>query len=313
MIEIRTLQYFLAVAREGSFTRAAALLHVSQPTLSRQIRALEEEYGKVFFNRTTQHVSLSSEGLLLRKYAEEILRIAGKADQELRGEESEVLGDVYIESGESLLAGRMMKAARAVQARYPGVHFHMITGDGTAALYDLDRGLVDFAFVYGDADPEMYESLPSGGCDRWCVVMRRDDPLAEKKAATPEDLWDKPLILSRNTLIRGAHGESLIQWFRRPLEELQVVNSYTMFFNGALMVREGMGYALTFEGLAGKNMADDLCMRPLAPAAVTAPSILWKKGGPLSAAARAFLKELKKEFAPSPPGENHNAEKPGQV
>lgn len=296
MMELRTLRYFLTVAQEKNFTRAAALLHVTQPTLSKQIRALEEEYGKEFFNRTTQSVSLTGDGLLMRRYAEELLLLADKADRALR-EEGQIRGDIYIVSGESLLVGRVMKAARALQEKHGDVHFHIITGDGSAALYELSKGLIDFAFVYGEADPEQYASLPVPGEDRWCVILRRDDPLAEKKAVSPVDLWERPLILSRNAMIRGAHGESLAQWFGKSLAELHVTNSYTMFFNGALMAREGMGYMITLEGLAGKGMMDDLCVRPLTPAAVTAPSIVWRKGGLLSGAAQAFLKEMKEEFS----------------
>lgn len=297
MLEIRTLTYFLTIAREGSFTKAAAVLHVSQPTLSRQIRALEEDYGKELFYRTTQHLSLTSDGILLQKYAEEILAISQKAELELRAKNQQISGDIYIGCGESLIFQRVMKAAHKLQQKYPAVHFHIITGDGSNTLYDLDKGFIDIAFMYGDVDPAQYNILPIPEYDYWGVIMKDSEPLAQKKEISPEDLWDKPLILSRNTLIRSTHGDSLKQWFRKPFAKLYITNSYTMAFNAALMASEGMGYVIAFSNLIRQTNTVGICIRPLCPIVKAAPSIVWKKYGILSTAAEAFLTIVKKEFA----------------
>ncbi len=296
MLETRLLRYFLTIAREESFTRAAELLHISQPTLSRQIRALEEQYGRRLFRRTTQHVSLTGEGILLRRHAEDILALVEKAEQELRNEDGRVAGDIRIGSGESVTVGRVMRAARRVQAEYPGVRFHVVTEDESAVRYELGRGLIDIAFFYGEADRTEYDAIAVPEADEWGVIMRADDALAGKCAIRPEDLSDKPLILSRNTLLHGRHGEGLLAWFGKPVEELDIANTYTMIYNAALMVREGMGYLVSFIGLLEQRGIDGMCVRPLDPPIRTSPFIVWKRYPAPSAAARKFIERLREEF-----------------
>ena len=296
-MELRVLKYFLAVAREESFTRAAAVLHISQPTLSRQIQAMEDELGKPLLTRTTQHLSLTSDGILLRKRAEEILALVEKAESEIRRDYEQIAGDIYIGGSESTIFLDILEVARTTQEEFPFIHFHTVTCDCDMTLYDMEKGLIDFGFVYGDIDPAKYEKITLTKHDNWGIIMRSDDPLAAKKSLKPEDLYDKQLILSRQALSCAAHSDDLRKWFKCPMEKLRIQNSFTMLFNGALMVKSGMGYAICFDNLMNNMLNEDICLRPLDPPVPAYPNIVWRKNQVLSAAAEKFLAMLKKTFA----------------
>ena len=196
---LRVLQYFLAVAREQNISSAAESLHLSQPTLSTQLKALEEELGKQLLIRGTKgsrKVLLTEEGMLLRKRAEEILELVRMTEREISLSNEVIAGDVYIGTGESDMIRIFARAAKSIQEKYPDIHFHILSGNAAFVKDYLDRGLIDFGVVYSPVDTTVYSSIKVPIRDTWGVLMRKDSPLAQKDVIQPQDLWDKPLILS---------------------------------------------------------------------------------------------------------------------
>lgn len=295
-MELRVLNYFLTVAQEGNFSRAAEKLHLSQPTLSRQIKDMEEEYGKVLLIREPRRIVLTDEGELLRRRAEEILSLVEKTEGELLSNDRSISGDIRIGAGESVNFSLVMQVAKEIRNTYPGIRFHIISGDGETTMHRLDRGLIDFGYVYGDLDPAKYSQLSLPAHDRWVVLMSNQDQLASKEAITPADLHNQPLLLSRQTLSPSTHGDELLDWLGKPLEELNIAGSYTLLYNASLMVREGLGYALSFENIINTK-GSDICCRPLKPEIFSIPHIAWKKNQVFSKASQVFLEALKEKFS----------------
>lgn len=294
-MELRVLNYFLVVAREENFTRAAKKLHLSQPTLSRQLRDLEEEYGKQLLIRGARHVSLTKDGMLLRKRAEEILSLVKKTESELLSKENNLSGDIRIGAAESKNFQLVMQVAAKLKKQHPAINFHIITGDGSSNLYLLERGLIDFAYDYGKHDPGKYQEITLPVHDNWGLLLRADTELAAKDTITAEDLWKQPLLISRQVLLDKTHGEALLQWLHKPFDELNIVGSYNLLFNASLMVETGIGCALAFADII--NTANsNLCFRPLKPTVSAQPNIFWKRSQFFSQASYKFLELLKEEF-----------------
>lgn len=289
-MELRVLQYFLAVAREQSISAAAESLHLSQPTLSTQLKAMEEELGKQLLIRGTKgsrKVILTDEGMILRKRAEEILSLVKRTEDEITRSEEAIVGDVYIGTGETDIVRFFAEAAKEIQKKYPDIHYHISSGNAEYVLEYLDKGLIDFGLLFGSVDTQKYEAIPIPVKDTWGVLMRRDSPLAEKETVCPEDLWDKPLIVSHQ---RG-DTQYLSQWMKRELTRLNVVATYNLVFNASLLVDEGLGYALCFDKLI-HTKGSNLCFRPFSPRLEASACIVWKKYQIFSKAAEAFLECL---------------------
>lgn len=285
-MELRVLQYFLAVTREQSISGAAESLHLSQPTLSRQLKEMEEELGKQLLIRGNRKVTLTEEGMLLRKRAEEILNLVRKAECEITCCDDVIVGDIYIGAGETDAVRLIARAARCLQKEYPDIHYHIISGDTTDVLESLDRGLIDFGLLFGPVeDPSKYECLAFPIKDVYGVLMRKDSPLASNGSIRPEDLWDKPLILNRNV----QNGDSLLAWLQKTKAELNVVATYNLLYNASLMVEEGMGYALTLDKIINVTGESSLCFRPLSPYLETGMNLIWKKYQCFPKAARKLL------------------------
>lgn len=285
-MEIRVLRYFLAVAQEGSVTRAARALHLTHPTLSRQIRELEEELGQTLFSRGGRELSLTREGLLLRQRAEEIVGLAEITEKEFRSlGEKTVSGDLSIGCGESKALSFVTDALKVLQDEHPLIITHFFSGNGEIVMDRLDKGLLDFAVLMGAENTERYYSLPLPNHDTWGLLMDKDDPMAQKKAITAEDLLGIPLILSSQSLSR----DELSGWLGFPMSRLHIAATYTLLFNGSLMVRSGLGYALCFDHIAPSGKDSPFAFRPL-----TSPlSLVWKKHQILSAPAEAFLAKIR--------------------
>ncbi|WP_297569960.1 LysR family transcriptional regulator [uncultured Anaerovibrio sp.] len=294
-MELRVLKYFLTVAQEESFSRAAEVLHLSQPTLSRQLKDLEEEYGKQLLVREPRRISLTDDGALLRQRAEEILALVEKTEGELLSDDRTISGDIHIGAGESVNFKLIMEVAQNVRQSYPNIRFHVITGDGVTTLKRLDTGLVDFGYIYGEVDPNKYNNILLPVTDRWILILRKDDPLAQKANIKPSDLWNCPLLLSRQVMAPGTHGDEVLNWLQKPLKELNIVGSYTLLYNASLMVQERLGYAISFDGLINTS-GTKLCILPLEPAIYATPVIAWKKNQVFSKASQIFLKALQEKF-----------------
>ena len=289
-MEIRVLRYFLAVAQEGSVTRAARALHLTQPTLSRQIRELEEELGQTLFSRGGRELSLTREGLLLRQRAEEIVGLAEITEKEFRSlGEKTVSGDLSIGCGESKALSFVTDALKVLQDEHPLIIPHFFSGNGEIVMDRLDKGLLDFAVLISAENTERYYSLPLPNHDTWGLLMDKDDPMAQKKAITAEDLLDIPLILSSQSLSR----DELSGWLGFPMSRLHIAATYTLLFNGSLMVRSGLGYALCFDHIAPSGKDSPFAFRPLSPLLTSPLSLVWKKHQILSAPAEAFLAKIR--------------------
>ncbi len=291
-MDLRVLQYFLAVAREQSISAAAKSLHLSQPTLSTQLKALEEELGKQLLHRDTKgsrKVTLTEEGMILRKRAQEILELVRMTESEISLSDDAVAGDVYIGMGESDMIRLFARTAKGLQERYPDIHYHILSGNAAFVQEYLERGLIDFGVIYSPVDTSVYSSIKIPVHDIWGVLMRRDAPLAKKEKIRPQDLWDKPLIVSA----QRADAWPMAQWFERDVTELKIVATYNLVFNASLMVDEGMGYALCFDKLINVTGQSNLCFRPLEPQMTAEASIIWKRYQVFSKAAQKFIDALR--------------------
>lgn len=287
-MELRVLQYFLAIAREQSIIRAAESLHLSQPTLSTQIKNMEEELGKQLLIRGTKgsrKVTLTEEGMILRKRAEEILNLVRKTEHEITLSDNVVLGDVYIGTGETDGVRLLAKAAGKLKKQYPGIHYHIFSGNSIFVKEQLDKGLIDFGIIFGTPDLIKYEALKLPSKDVWGVLMPKDSPLAEKEFITPEDLWEQPLLISQ----QESEGGELIQWIKRSIPELNIVMTYNLLFNASLLVEEGFGYAICFDKIINTSGDSRLCFRPLKPTIEIEMYMIWKRYQVFSKPAEKFL------------------------
>lgn len=287
-MEFRVLQYFLAVTREQSISGAAEALHLSQPTLSRQLKDMEEELGKQLFIRSNRKITLTEEGMILRKRAEEITELVKKAQDEIALSDKTIAGDISIGAGETDGVRYLAKGARELQSEYPLVHFHIVSGDKTTVMEDLDKGLIDFALLFGEIDATRYESLKLPCADAFGVLMRRDDPLAGKDVVSPEDLWDKPLIVSRQSLFDSNIGTLL----ECDQQKLNIIATYNLVFNGSIMVDEGIGYAISFDKIINTSGNSNLCFKPLSQRIEIKMSLVWKKYQVFTKAAEKFLLKM---------------------
>lgn len=288
-MEIRVLEYFLAVAREQSFSKAADTLHLTQPTLSRQIKELEEELGKQLFIRSSKKLSLTDDGMILRKRAMEIIELVRKTESEINNNDEQLSGDIYIGAGETDAVRILAKCFKTMISEHPDLHLHIESGDGIDVLYKLDKGLVDLALILGSIDTSKYDYINLPVYDTWGVLMRKDSALAEKEYITVDDLADEPLIISRQAL----NKKEINKWFNNKTDNLNIIATYNLAYNASLMAEENLGYVLTLDKLI--NTADsNLKFTPLYPQTTIDIKLVWKKYQINSKAIERFVKEIEK-------------------
>jgi len=290
-MELRVLRYFLEVARERSVTRAAERLHISQPTLSKQLKDLEGELGKKLFVRGSHDVKLTDEGMLLRKRAEDILSMADKTVDEFRSLGEFTGGDVWVGCAESEGIKHLARSFKALLERYPGLRLHLQSGNSADVTERLDRGLLDFAVIVHEVELSKYNYLPLPAIDRYGVLMRKDSPLASKEAVQVDDLLDVPLICSRQGIT-----EDYPKVFQEKMDSLRIVATFNLAYNAGVLVREGVGYALSFDKLADTSGESELTFRPLTPPLETRMYLIRKKYQVFSPAAEVLLKEVRERF-----------------
>ncbi len=296
-MEIRVLRYFLTVAREGNITAAANFLHLTQPTLSRQIKDLEKELGKQLLIRKSHNVSLTPEGMLLRKRAEEILAMVDKTEAEFTSIENTVSGDIYVGGGETQAIRDIAEIIKDLRDDYPGIHFHLYSGNAEDVTERLDKGLLDFGILIQPADLSKYNYINLPGKDIWGVIMPKDSPLAAKKVIEKKDLLHLPLIFSRQAMSPHPSGNEFADWFGEDFDKLDVVTTFNLVYNASILVEAGVGYAVTLDNLADTSEDSRLCFRPLSPRLESGLNIIWKKYQVFSPAAELFLKEVQKRFS----------------
>lgn len=296
-MELRVLKYFLAVAREGSVTGAANLLHVTQPTLSRQLMDLEGELGRKLFERGSHSVRLTDDGVLLMKRAEEITDMADRTLSEFAARDGrDVCGDVYIGGGETYAMKRIGEMVRKLRQSHPRIKFNLYSGNADDVAEKLDKGLLDFGLLIQPADLSKYDYVTLPDKDAWGVLMRSDSPLAAKRRVRKKDLFGFPIFVSRQASRRAYSKNDLLEWLGEDLEKFDIAGTYNLIYNAGIMVREGVGYAITLDKLADTGEGSGLCFRPLMPKVEAGLNVVWKKGRYFSEAAKIFLAELKSRF-----------------
>lgn len=296
-MELRVLRYFLAVAREGTIVGAAKFLHVTQPTLSRQLQDLEEELGQQLFLRSNRTITLTPEGMLLRKRAEEVLEIINRTEADFNAMGENISGFVHIGGGESHAMKLIAETIRNLREDYPAIRCNLYSGNAEDVMERLDKGILDFGILIQPVDISKYDSIALPIRDVWGVVMRKDSPLAAKKSVTLRDLLNLPLICSRISIRQSAVKNAYAEWFGNRFEKLNIVATYNLIYNAALMVESGIGYALALDGLVDTLGNRSLCFRPLEPRLESGLNIVWKKYQFFSKAAEVFLEKLQERFS----------------
>ena len=290
-MELRVLKYFLAVAREENITKAANLLHITQPTLSRQMMQLEEELGIKLFRRGRHHVLLTEEGMLLRRRAQEIVDLTEKTEKELVHGEETVSGEISIGCGETQNMKPLAEMISSFQEEYPEVVFHMYTAIADDVTERLENGILDMGLLLEPVEISRYHFVRMPLQEKWHVLMRRDCPLAEKEKITPPDLAGMPLIIAKRQSVRNL----LENWFGDEAGKIRVASTCNLSHNNeSLMVEGGMGLALMIEYTCNH---ESLCLRPLEPEIASGCVLVWKKNQTLSPAMARFIGYVKKYFS----------------
>ena len=285
-MELRVLRYFLAVAREENITKAAAMLHLTQPTLSRQLMQLEEELGVQLFQRSRYRIILTNDGMLLRRRAQELVDLADKTAREFSERETELMGEIAIGAGETRSMTALSRAIQSFRTLYPKVVFRIFSANADDVKERLDMGLLDMGLLTEPVDVGKYAFCRMQEKDRWGVLVRADSPLAALEAVTPEDLEAVPLLCSGR---EGVQRE-LANWFGDRWERLEIAATFNLILNAANMVRCGVGAALGFD----LNLAfDDLRFLPLSPAMETGTVLVWKKDQVLTPVMEVFRRHVK--------------------
>ena len=286
-MELRVLRYFLAVAREENITAAAESLHVTQPTLSKQLMDLEEELDAKLFERGKRKITLTEEGMFLRQRAQEIVDLADKTEASFKSSDKTVTGDVYIGCGETQGMREIIKVIKRVTDIYPDIRFHFYSGNDEDVSERLDKGLVDFGLFVGNTNLDKYDYFKLSVADTWGLLMRKDDALAANETIKPKDLDDITILCSRQAL----ESNELSGWLGKDFSKLKILSTHNLLFNASLMVEEGLGCALAIDELV--NTAErNLTFRPFEPTIKADLTFAWKKYQVFSKAAEIFLKYL---------------------
>lgn len=290
-MELRILRSFLAVASEGSISGAAHVLHISQPSLSRQIMDLEEELGVKLFHRGNRRITLTEQGMLLRKRAEQIVDLVHKTEEDVAASEGAVSGSLYIAAGETHAFRVVARSIRELVESHPDIRIHLSSGNANEVAEHLDKGLADFGLLIEPADMSKYEYLRLPAVDVWGVLMRKDSPLAACESVQAEDLWHLPLITSRQTM----EGGQLSSWLKAGPDKLNFVATYNLLFNASLLVEAGAGYALCLDNIVNSTGDGAVCFRPLKPRLESHVDFVWKKSQMFSKAAELLLEKVREQ------------------
>ena len=295
-MEIRVLKYFLAVAREGSITGAANSLHLTQPTLTRQLQELERELKQQLLIRGKYKVTLTPEGMMLRKRAQEIVDMVEKTEAEFQAISDTLSGNIYIGGGETDSMKYIAEIIKDIQSDFPDVKFHIYSGNAEDVMEKLDKGLLDFGLLIQPIDLSKYDYITLPEKDVWGVILRKDHPLAEKENIILEDLIDIPLIVSRQMSPKYSKDSGFLDWFGDKYDDLNITATYNLVYNAAILVRAGVGCAITLDKLTDTSQKSELCFRPLNPKLESGLDIVWKKFQVFSPAAKLFLEKLQERF-----------------
>ena len=291
-MELRVLKYFLTVAREESITKAAEVLHVTQPTLSRQLMQLEEELNATLFIRGKRKIELTQEGMLLKRRASEILELTDKTEREFNESNGIIAGKICVGGAETKTMQMVIEIMKDFCQEHPQVTYDMYSGNADDIQERLEKGLIDVALLLEPVDIEKYEYIRLPQKEQRGLLMRKDSPLASKKTITPDDMKGLPLIHSGRTMVK----KEISKWMQSEYETLHTVASYNLIYNAALMVEQGLGYASSLEHLVPTSDDSILCFRPFEPKLEIGAVIVWKKYQVFSPATTEFIEQLKNAF-----------------
>lgn len=291
-MELRVLHYFLTIAREETILGASKRLHITQPTLSRQMRELEEELGKQLFIRGNRKISLTEDGILLRQRAEEIISLVEKTENDFKVSNNVISGDIYIGGGETESMRLIAKVIHKCNERYPDIKFHIYSGNAQDVADKIEKGLLDFGIFIEPADISKYDFIKLPAFDTWGLLMKKDDPLAAKSFITAEDIKNLPLICSNQIMFQN----EIAGWMNQSYDKLNIVATYNLIYNASLLVEEQNGYALCLDKLINTSGTSQLCFRPLEPPLKVGITLGWKKYHIFSQASQYFIKLLRQEF-----------------
>lgn len=290
-MELRVLKYFQEVAKEQNITKAAENLHITQPTLSRQLKSLEEELGQQLFVRSSHNIQLTNEGKLLSKRTADILNMVDKTTNEFKAMHDFTGGYVDLGCAESKGITYIAKTAKNLLKEYPNIQLNMYSGNATSVCDQLDKGLLDFAVIVQDLDISKYNSINIPFHARWGLIMRKDSPFVSKKSIHLDNLYDIPLLVSRQ---RGYN--KMAHWLNQNESRLNIVATFDLIYNAAILVKENVGYALGFDNLVNTSLESVLCFRPIEPEIQANMYLIWKKNQILSKSATLFLEQLQNQM-----------------
>lgn len=291
-MELRVLRYFLAVVYEENISRAAETLHITQPTLSRQLMQLEDELGTQLFVRGKSKISLTNEGMLLKRRAQEIIDLTDKTEQEFLQPSERIAGIIDIGGGETYTMRYMAECMKAFHEMYPQVSYHLFSGNADDVKEKLDNGLIDIGLLTEPVDIEKYDYIRLPQKDIWGVLMRKDHPLANKEFIEPQDLKNESILCSQRDLV----VKELEHWFGDVFHTVQIISTYNLVYNASLLVESGMGLAICFEKLINISETTNITFKRLSPRLESGAVIVWKKHQIFSLATTRFLEMLKNHF-----------------
>lgn len=290
-MELRVLKYFLVVATERNISNAAKMLYVSQPALSKQLKNLEDELGVTLFKRGNRNITLTEDGVYFLTKAKEILSLVDTTVSNLT-QENVTGGEINIGAGESVQLENIFKIIGKMMEEYPNIKTNITSGNADEMLLKLDNGTLDFAIVFGFVDKSKYEHLSLPWCDKWGLLVRKDNFLAKKDFITPKDLENVPLIISKQT-----HVDSfLAEWLGKSIDNFNISATFNLVYNASLMAKQNIGSVLCFDEIINTSESD-LKFIPLKPELRTEISIIWKKNHTLSSISKKFLENLKNHIS----------------
>lgn len=287
-MEIRVLNYFVETANNKSMTKAAKKLHVTQPTLSKQLKDLEDELGQKLFTRSNYSVNLTAEGEVLYKRAVDILSIVTKTEAEFKTMNVFKGGDLHIGCAESYGITIIAKTIKILTEKYPNIRFHLHSGNFQTVIEKINLGVLDFAITVQDIDTSSFNSLSLPYMDTWGILMRRDSDLADKSDITIDDISKLPLIVSRQ-----GFSEEMPNELKNIQSRMNIVGTYDLIYNASIFVKEGLGYAFCFDKLVNTSMENELIFKKISPGISSPMKIIWLGTQVFSKTAELFLEELK--------------------
>lgn len=290
-MEIKTLQYFVRIAKEESITRAANALHITQPTLSRQIKDLETELDVKLFKRSNHNIHLTDEGLLLKNRAEELIEMSQKIQEEFKVIDKNIEGNVYIGCGETKGMEVIANIFKEIQIHHPKVHFHIYSGNAEDIASRLDKGLLDFGLLIQPVSLNKYKALDLPTFDHWGVIAKKGDPLSEKNYVTKTDLSKEALICSRQVLETDIEENEFAEWFGHLYKDLNIVSTFNLAYNAGWMVKADMGYVVTLDSIVNTSVESNLKFIPLEPKLIAKHNLVWRKDHTFSKTAQTFLEK----------------------